>query len=223
MKSKNLVSILHQTRAHLGHKHWHPRTAEYLIGFRNGGSVFQIEQTIRHLQQALKFLFLFSQHNGHILFVTTDSRYSSLLKTTALLCGQSYVDTKWIGGTLTNWSETIRSLRLYRRFQTRFQHFLKKRNISFSLYQRAQDRFAGFSTEKIPDLIILLNPHENDTLLCEATTLKIPVLALVDSNTNPLFITYPIPGNDDSIDFIYYFLNLVTKTIRAAKKNEFIS
>lgn len=225
-KRKEFLELFIQYKGHFGHTKCHPRMSNYLLGQRGETFIFNGEITYTHLYQAFQFIFFLVQNNGRILFVNTDARYSSIVQQAASLSEQNYINTKWTGGTLTNWHQTRRAIQLYKRFHSRFEGFLSSghaEGLNFSLYEKAQQKFEGFTSyTDLPDAIICMNPYENTTLLNEAKKLKIPVIALVDSDTDPKPILYPIPANDDSIEFVHFFLRLITATIQKAskKKNE---
>jgi small subunit ribosomal protein S2 len=133
----------------------------------------------------------------------------------------SYVSYKWIGGTLTNWKQISKSVLTFAKFSERCEHFLLKNGIDFPKYTRVKKCFQGLLYKKNqkmllafnqkPDLIFLMNPNENQTVLNEAYRLHIPVIAFTESSTNPKEITYPIPVNNYSIKFIYYCLKKIIK------------
>nr|QJD26735.1 30S ribosomal protein S2 [Micractinium singularis] len=133
----------------------------------------------------------------------------------------SYVNYKWIGGTLTNWKQISKSVMTFAKFSERCEKFLIKNAIDFPKYSRVKKCFQGLlykekkkmvlAFSQKPDLIFLINPNENQSILNEAYRLQIPVIAFTESNTNPLDITYPIPVNNYSIKFIYYCLKKLIK------------
>jgi small subunit ribosomal protein S2 len=161
----------------------------------------------------------------HILFVNTQSKYSELVKQAALKSNQSYINDRWIGGTLTNWKQISESILLYNKFSIQFERFLMINNIQIPLYQKAKKRYEGLKLSKdnkpskyIPDIIILTNPDQNNIVIKEAQLFKIPVIAFADSNTKTFGIDYIIPGNNKSIYFMYFCLNLITITLQKTKK-----
>lgn len=175
----------------------------------------------------------------HILFVNTCSKYSELVKQTAIKSNQSYINERWIGGTLTNWKQISESILLYNKFHMQFDKFLKIYNIQIPMYQKAKKRYEGLnkprvqtesiylnkkesqsflSSEYIPDIIILTNPDQNNIVIQEAQLFKIPVIAFCDTNTKTIGIDYIIPGNNKSIFFMYFCLNLITITLQKGAK-----
>lgn len=133
----------------------------------------------------------------------------------------SYVSYKWIGGTLTNWKQISKSVLTFAKFSERCENFLVKNGIDFPKYARVKKCFQGLlykENQKMllafnqkPELIFLVNPNENQSILNEAYRLHIPVIAFTESSTNPREITYPIPVNNYSIKFIYYCLKKIIK------------
>ena len=133
----------------------------------------------------------------------------------------SYVSYKWIGGTLTNWKQISKSVLTFAKFSERCEHFLLKNGIDFPKYSRVKKCFQGLlykennkmllAFKQKPDLIFLINPNENRTILNEAYRLHIPVIAFTESSTDPKEITYPIPVNNYSIKFIYFCLKKIIK------------
>jgi ribosomal protein S2 len=147
---------------------------------------------------------------------TTTSNYRKL-KTPLI----SYVSYKWIGGTLTNWKQISKSVLTFAKFSERCEKFLVKNGIDFPKYTRVKKCFQGLlykENQKMllafnqkPDLIFLINPNENQSILNEAYRLHIPVIAFTESSTNPKEINYPIPVNNYSIKFIYFCLKKIIK------------
>lgn len=133
----------------------------------------------------------------------------------------SYVNYKWIGGTLTNWKQISKSVLTFAKFSERCEKFLVKNAIDFPKYTKVKKCFQGLlykenqkmllAFNKKPDLLFLINPNENQSILNEAYKLHIPVVAFTESSTNPKGITYPIPVNNYSIKFIYYCLKKIIK------------
>jgi len=133
----------------------------------------------------------------------------------------SYVSYKWVGGTLTNWKQISKSVLTFAKFSQRCEKFLYKHSIDFPKYTRVKKSFQGLISQKNhefflaftqkPDLIFIVNPHENSTLINEASRLHILVIAFMSPATNPQGITYPIPVNNFSINFLYYCLKKIIK------------
>nr|YP_009720844.1 ribosomal protein S2 [Chlorella vulgaris]QGN75033.1 ribosomal protein S2 [Chlorella vulgaris]USG56557.1 30S ribosomal protein S2 [Chlorella vulgaris] len=133
----------------------------------------------------------------------------------------SYISYKWIGGTLTNWKQVSKSVLTFAKFSERCEDFLVKKSLDFPKYNRVKKCFQGLlykenhkkllAFKQKPDLIFLVNPNENPSILREATRLHIPIVAFAESNTNPKLITYPIPVNNYSVKFIYFCFKKIIK------------
>ena len=133
----------------------------------------------------------------------------------------SYVSYKWVGGTLTNWKQVSKSVLTFAKFSERCERFLIKKTLDFPKYTKVKKCFQGLlyrennklflAFRRKPDVVFLINPNENQSVLTEASRLQIPVIAFIESNTNPKDITYPIPVNNYSIKFIYFCLKKIIK------------
>ena len=141
--SEEFINDLIKTKAHLGCMKWSKFMSPFLFGFRNNISIFHLEETIICLKQTLKFLQSIKKKNGNILFVNTSPKYSILVKKVALLLNQSYINDRWIGGTLTNWKQLSQSIILFKKFMYQFDFFLKKNNIQITTYIKAKKRYEG--------------------------------------------------------------------------------
>ncbi len=230
----SLLKELFKTKAHIGRSTWVKMMSPFLLGSRNDIFIFELELTIMCMKQVLKVLENIRKKNGHILFVNTSSKYSELVKRTALSVNQSYVNDRWVGGSLTNWKQISKSIFLFQKFSFQFENFLKIHNIQIPIYQKAKKRYEGLIgkadifqskkykkessnqnepalyNESLPDLIILINPDQNPIVIQEAKIYQIPIIGFADTNTQNKDIDYIIPGNIKSISFMYFCLNLFT-------------
>ena len=248
------------TKGHLGSHKWTKNMSDSLVGIRHGMSVFDAEKTKIACTRVFKFLKTYRTHRGltpklDVLFVNTSEQYRHLIKMVARASNQRYINEKWVGGTLTNWSQISQSYSLYGRFHLLYDHFLKRRKIHLPLYEKARRIYSGLlppgtsqkktvltfqdsdeqsligtpkgspQADGLPDVIFLMNPEENQNVLHEANLLKIPVIALADSQTQISGIDYMIPGNIQSIEFVYWCLNFITialqkRSTRSQKKGK---
>ena len=152
----NLFNDLMKTKAHLGTIKWTKLMSPFLFGYRNNISIFNMEHTIICLKQTLNILQNIKKNNGHVLFVNTSPKYSALVRITASNINQSYINDRWIGGTLTNWKQVSESIFLFQKFAYQFDTFLKINNIQISNYIKAKKRYEGlrFFNEATPHLSI---------------------------------------------------------------------
>lgn len=198
--------------AHLGHTTWNPSGAPLSIGRRSGMYIFHTKWTAKYLARALLFLHTLAHKDGKVLFLSTRAKYSPFVEKAASQLNQSCLSSKWVGGTLTNWSQMHTTITLTHAFLARFETFVSKNQLAFPKYTRAKRRFENFHST-LPDVLIVLNPAENAIAIREANLLSIPVVALVDSSTSFEGITYPIPANDDSCEMVHFFLHKVVQTM----------
>jgi len=148
----NLFNDLMKTKAHLGTIKWTKIMSPFLFGYRNNISIFNMEHTIICLKQTLKILQNINKKNGHILFVNTSPKYSALVRITASNIKQSYINDRWIGGTLTNWKQVSESIFLFQKFAHQFDTFLKTNNIQIANYIKAKKRYEGLRFFKSTEL-----------------------------------------------------------------------
>jgi len=219
-RKQKTLEHLFKVKAHFGHKVFSPKMVPFLAGIRHKMSIFELEKTLSYLEKALSFIYYAKKGGCSFLFLNTDSRFSKIVETAALTCGENYAHTKWVGGTLTNKRLARKALRSYLSLKQNKHLLVHLKGRSFA---RAQERFWGWCEAReqpslnLPDVIIMINPSDNIYAIREARKLNIPVVSLVDSDLDFSFATYPIPGNDDSLEFVHYFLDLVTKTLQLAQ------
>lgn len=204
---------------HYGHKtmRWNPRMAPYLFGSRNGTHIIDLQQTAPLLHQALQVVYDVVRKNGRVLFVGTKRQASEQITEAANRCGQYYVNHRWLGGMLTNWNTVSKSIKTLRDIESKLvgeeAAGLKKKEI-LSLTRQADKLrlFLGGIMDMggKPDLLFIIDTNKESIALSEAKKLGIPVIAIVDSNSNPDGVNYPIPGNDDATRAIRLYCKLVS-------------
>jgi len=210
---------------HFGHKtsRWHPKMDEYVFMAKNGVHVINLEKTAMELEKAVEFLKQIASEGKTVVFVGTKKQASTIVKKAAISCGMPYIDSRWVGGTLTNF-ETIKSA--VGRFQSRREDLekedgkLSKKELSKlrDKTEKGERLFGGITgLTKKPDAFILIGAHDEKNALHEANLDNIPVVALVDTNTDPTLIDYPIPANDDATKSIELFANLFAQVIKENK------
>ena len=193
------LTELLKVKAHLGKSQWNREISEFLVGFRGGISVFDLEKTSVALSKVLHFLK--KTPRSHILVAT---RLPGFTHTPRFSC----VKDKWVGGMLTNWKQISQSILIYSQFQEKYGEFLNKHNIRFPVYQKYLKRFSGMNPQ-LPGLLIVTHPKEYEIAVLEAHALKIPVIAFIDTDTDPAllkYVDYIIPGR--SPEFILFCLNM---------------
>ncbi len=203
---------------HFGHKtkRWNPRMAPFIFGTRNDIHIIDLGKTVPLLHQALTAVRDVVAQNGRILFVGTKRQASEHISEAAKRCGQYYINERWLGGLLTNWSTIQVSIRRLRRLEEQLSGdnmgFTKKELLSMSRSRDKLESSLGGIKDMggRPDLIFIIDTNKEDLAIKEAQKLGIPIVAILDSNCTPDGITYPIPGNDDSTRAIRMYCRLIS-------------
>ena len=207
-----------QAGVHFGHqtKYWNPKMEQYLFGTRDKIHIINLEHTVEMIKPALKFIEGVAAKNNKILFVGTKRTATNIIKNEAERCSMPYVNERWLGGMLTNY-KTIRSSisrlenLLRQKEDGTFSKITKKEGLKI---QRDIDRLQksiGGVTEMggLPDALFIIDVNRESIAVSEASKMGIPIVGIVDSNSNPEGIDYVIPGNDDSIRSIALFTEAV--------------
>jgi len=212
------------TGAHFGHvtRKWHPNFKPFILMEKNGVHIINLEETIRNLDRALEFIRSVLKNNGEILFVGTKKQARDIVQQEADRCGMFYVVERWLGGTLTNFStikKSIKRLHLLEKEGSHIYENLTKKEIQKLNRERIKlaDQHRGIKDMKrLPDAIIVVDARHEVTAVMEANRLGIPIVAIIDSNTDPSTIDYPIPANDDSIRTIQLIVAAIADTVLEA-------
>ncbi|MCT4636053.1 MAG: 30S ribosomal protein S2 [Rickettsiales bacterium] len=223
------ISELIAAGVHFGHKtmRWNPKMSSYLYGIKDGIHIIDLQQTLPLLHVALEKLYDVAKNNGRILFVGTKMQASDIVAEEAKRCGQYYINHRWLGGTLTNWATINRSIKKLGDLEKSLVDadseeetsnklkFNKKERLDITRKIEKLEKSLGGIREMggVPDLIFIIDTNMEDLAVQEATKLGIPVIAILDSNSNPDNITYPIPGNDDATRSLKLYCRLVTDAI----------
>ena len=215
---------------HFGHQshRWNPKMKPYLFGIRNGIHIIDLQQTVPLLHNALVFLYEIANNNGKILFVGTKRQAQKPIQEAAMKNNQYFVTHRWPGGMLTNWKTISQSIKQLDDLDFKldekndfFKVLTKKERLNL---QRKQDKLnlslGGIrNMNGIPDAMIIFDTNKEKIALEEAKVLNIPIVAIIDSNSNPDGIDFPIPGNDDATRALKTFCELISDTISIASKN----
>jgi small subunit ribosomal protein S2 len=215
------VRDLFEAGVHFGHqtKRWNPKMRPYLYGTRNGVHIIDLDQTSQLFRKAFSFVVETVGRGGNVLFVGTKRQAQDIIREEAQRCGMFYVINRWLGGTLTNFRtikgglERLRSLERMAEDGT-YEQISKK---EISQLEKERSRFEKYiggvkGMGSLPHAIFVIDPAQEIIAVAEARKLKIPVIAVVDSNCDPSLIDFPIPGNDDAIRSI----RLITSAIADA-------
>jgi len=216
-----------EAAVHFGHKtqKWNPKMRRYLYGARNGIHVFDLQKTRDCLLKTVEFLKIAAASGKTILLVSTKPQASQLIVEMANATKMPYVVHKWMGGLLTNWSTMklrIRYLKTLREQEKSggFAKYTKKEAADLrKTIDKLESALGGVSSlERMPDIVFVADALRDRIAIKEANKMKVPVVAIVDSNADPDGIAYPIPGNDDAVKSLTYLINAVKDAILEGRK-----
>ena len=212
---------------HFGHRtaRWNPKMAPYIYGVKNELHIIDLTQSAILLADASKILREIVKRHGKILFVCTKKQGAEIVKEVAKECGQYYVTNKWLGGMLTNWKTISRSIKTLKEIEAELADenstLTKKEKLMLDRKREKLENQLGGIREmnKLPDLLFVIDTPREALSIAEARSLNIPVMAIVDTNSNPDVVDYPIPGNDDSIKAIKLYMDVIKQALNDALKN----
>lgn len=215
---KLLMDML-KAGVHFGHQksRWQPKMAPYVYTIRHNVHIIDLEKTAKKLKKAQKFLSKINKQGKKILFIATKKQAKKIIQKTAESVNMPYVNERWLGGTFTNFKEIVKLLKKLDTLEKKLEEKLSKRDkhkIEIEI-KRLLFKVGGLrGMEKLPGAVFILDIKENHLALKEALEVKIPVVALVDTNTDPSKIDYPIPANDDGIKSIKLILKKIKECLR---------
>ncbi len=205
---------------HFGHQahRWNPKMGDYIFGVRNNIHIIDLAQTVPMLHQALQAVSDTVAKGGRILFVGTKRQAQDAIADAAKRCAQYYVNSRWLGGTLTNWKTISGSISRLRKLEEMLASneaggYTKKERLTMQRERDKLDRSLGGIKDMggIPDLIFVIDTNKEDIAIKEAQRLNIPVAAVVDTNCDPAGITFVVPGNDDASRAVSLYCDLIAK------------
>ena len=205
------------TGAHFGHvtRKWHPNYKPYVLTEKNGVHIINLEETISSFDRAMTFIQGIVKNNGEVLFIGTKKQAKDIVQQEADRCGMFYIVERWLGGSLTNFTtikKSIKRLKSLEKEGSNLYENLTKKEMQMLNRERVKlsDQHRGIKDmRRLPDAVIIVDAKLESTAIAEAGRLGIPIIAIVDSNTDPTLIDYPIPANDDSIRTIQLILSLI--------------
>ena len=220
------IKQLLEAGVHLGHKtlRWNPKMKEYIFGEKNSIHIIDLTQTVEFLKNALVQVHKTISGGGKILIVSTKKQASEQVSDLAKETGQFFVNYRWLGGMLTNWNTIQNSIKRLKRLNEQLSKenvgFTKKEILKFSKEKEKLQRSLGGISEmkKTPDLIFIIDTNVESLAVAEAKKLGIPIIAVLDTNSDPTGINFPIPGNDDARRSINLYCDLLKNTIKDAEK-----
>lgn len=227
MKDLSLLELL-QSGAHFGHKtsRWNPKMKPYIFTVRNDIHILDLEKTRKALTKAVEFASSVAQSGGSILFIGTKRQARNIIEKQAKVASQPYINVRWLGGTFTNFKtiqKTVRKLEKLQELKANGQlesrYTKKERLLMEREMEKLEKLFAGMKDMKrIPQAVFIADINYDDIALAEARKMKVPVIAIVDSNSNPDGIDYPIPANDDATAAIELITSVLATAVSESKR-----
>lgn len=220
--SEELVKEMFKAGVHFGHKksNRHPKMEQYIYGLKNNIQIIDLEKTAKNLEIALEFIEGIAKKGGRILFVGIKPQCQYLIEGAAKRCKMPYVALRWIGGLLTNFKTIRKRIDHFldlekKREEGGLKKYTKKEQKQFDKeIEKLKKNFDGIrDLKELPDAIFILGVKEHMTPIREAKIKKIPVIALVDTDSNPSVVDYVIPSNDEAISALEFMLNQIEKVI----------
>ncbi len=220
------IQQLLEAGVHLGHKtlRWNPKMKKYIFGKRDSIHIIDLTQTLELINVSLEKVYNTIANNGKILFISTKKQASEAIAELAKSTNQFYVNHRWLGGMLTNWDTISKSIKKLEKINVNLtsenRGFTKKELLKMSVQRDKLQRSLGgiAQMKKIPDLVFIIDTNYESLAIKESIKLSIPIVAILDTNSNPDGIDFPIPGNDDARRSIDLYCNLLKKTIDNAKQ-----
>ena len=224
---KLTIEQLLEAGVHLGHKtlRWNPKMKRYIFGKRDSIHIIDLTQTLELTNNALEKVHTTISSGGKILFISTKKQASEAVAQLAKDTDQYFVNYRWLGGMLTNWDTISNSIKKLNKINSDLSSenrgFTKKELLKMSGQRDKLQRSLGgiMDMKKIPDLVFIIDTNYESLAIKESIKLGIPIIAILDTNSNPDGIDFPIPGNDDARRSIDLYCNLMKDTINDAKQN----
>ncbi len=211
---------------HFGHqtRRWNPRMRRFIFTERNGIHILDLAQTVRLLDSALEKVREVAASGDQILFVGTKKQARGIVQIEADRCGMPYINTRWLGGTLTNFSTISRRIDYFKHIEDRMQAgddvleaegmTKRERMVMLKEFERLERSFAGLrNMNRVPGLVFIVDPTMEENAVREANRLNIPIVAMCDTNADPELIDFPIPSNDDAIRAIQLMTARIADTV----------
>ncbi|MEI8393139.1 MAG: 30S ribosomal protein S2 [Rhodospirillaceae bacterium] len=216
---------------HFGHhtRRRNPKMQPYLFGVRNGVHIIDLEQSVPLLHRAMLAVRDVVAGGGRVLFVGTKRQAQERVADSAKRCGQYYVNHRWLGGMLTNWKTISQSIKRLREMEERLVEgatgLTKKENLQLTRERDKLERALGGIKEMggLPDILFIIDTNKEAIAVKEANKLGIPVVAVIDSNSDPDGIAFPIPGNDDALRAIELYCEMISGAVLDGLQAEMVA
>ena len=216
-----------QAGVHFGHqtRFWNPKMKPFIFGARNGVHIINLEKTVPMFDDALNFIGNIAAKKGKILFVGTKRAASEAVKEAAASCDQFYVNHRWLGGMLTNWKTVRQSIKRLKDLETQaqdgtFDKLTKKEALMRTREMEKLEKSLGGIKDMggLPDVLFVVDAEHEHIAIKEANNLGIPVVSVVDTNSNPDGVDYIVPGNDDAIRAVQLYLSAAAAAVNSARE-----
>ena len=216
-----------QAGVHFGHQtsFWNPKMKPFIFGARNGVHIINLEKTVPMFDDALNFISSVAAKKGKILFVGTKRAASEAVKESAASCDQFYVNHRWLGGMLTNWKTVRQSIKRLKDLETQaqdgtFDKLTKKEALMRTREMEKLEKSLGGIKDMggLPDVLFVVDAEHEHIAIKEANNLGIPVVSVVDTNSNPDGVDYIVPGNDDVIRAVQVDLSAAAAAVNSARE-----
>jgi len=222
-----LIKQLLEAGVHFGHqaKRWNPKMAKYIFGERSGIYIIDLEKTADCLNLARDFIVELTSKGNSVLFVGTKKQAKDHVQKEAVRCGMYWVTERWPGGLLTNLSTIKKSIARLKEIETMkedgtFAKLTKKEvaHLEKELFRLKKDFSGIVEMQQLPSALFIIDTKKEETAVLEANKLSLPIVALIDTNSNPDKINYPIPGNDDAVKSIQLITTLIADSVAEGRK-----
>ena len=223
----NVVTMqqLLEAGAHFGHQthRWNPRMKPYIFGDRNGVHIIDLSQTVPLFSRALDFVTQTVQRGGKVLFVGTKRQAQDAVAASAQVSGQHFVNHRWLGGMLTNWKTISNSIKRLKTLEEQLSGdtagLTKKEVLQQTRERDKLEKSLGGIRDMggLPDVMFVIDSNKEELAIKEANVLGIPVVAILDSNSDPSGIAFPVPGNDDASRAIRLYCEAISNAVAAGK------
>ncbi len=220
-----------QAGVHFGHqtRFWNPKMKPFIFGSRNNVHIINLEKTVPMFDDALNYLSSVASKKGKILFVGTKRAATEAVKEAALSCDQFFVNHRWLGGMLTNWKTVRQSIKRLKDLEAQsldgtFEKLTKKEALMRTREMEKLEKSLGGIKDMggLPDVLFVVDADHEHIAIKEANNLGIPVVSIVDTNSNPDGVDYIIPGNDDAIRAVQLYLNAAADSIKTARELDIV-
>ncbi len=217
---------------HFGHstRRWNPKMAPFLFGDRNNIHIIDLQQTVPLLHSAMVAVRDVVASGGRVLFVGTKRQASDRVAEAAKRCGQYYVNHRWLGGMMTNWQTISNSIRRLKELEVKLSGdelagMTKKELLQLTRERDKLERALGGIKDMgaLPDILVVVDTNKEKIAVDEANVLKIPVIGILDSNSDPRGISHPVPGNDDAIRAIELYFELISGAVLDGIQSEVVA